>query len=183
MPTPVAPLIGFVLGAAFAWAASAELSRAHDSRGVGRPITLVLAFSALVFAPATTFFLVMAPDWCFAYLIDSEKVPRVLTLALPVLTLASVPLGYLAGAPAARARRLGQLLRVAAVPAVAAAVAVAVVGARLGVAATYAQYHGDFGQRAVAGAPLGWALLWMDGVLLAAMAWTYRSIVRLADRS
>ena len=39
---------------------------------------------------------------------------------------------------------------------------------RLSVQATYAQYHGDFGTRPVAGTPLGWALVWFGAVVLVA---------------
>jgi hypothetical protein len=38
---------------------------------------------------------------------------------------------------------------------------------RLGVHASYAQYHGDFGTRPVSGSPLGFAVLSMTLILLA----------------
>jgi hypothetical protein len=52
---------------------------------------------------------------------------------------------------------------------------------RLGTAASFAQFHGDFGTRSVAGTPLGYALVWMNGVLATAVALTIRQLRGLSS--
>ncbi|HMJ16612.1 MAG TPA: hypothetical protein VK524_34595 [Polyangiaceae bacterium] len=172
MPAPTAPLLGFVLGIAFAWAAADELQRSAGSGGTSRSLVLVTLFSLLCFAPVAAYFLAFVPDWSYAYLVDPERVPNAVDLALALLDAASVPLGFAMAARSASARRLGSMLRLAAVPGLLALAFLMVCLQRLNVHATYAQYHGDFGTRSVAGSPLGYALLWMAAVLGAAIAWT-----------
>jgi hypothetical protein len=71
------------------------------------------------------------------------------------------------------------LVRLIGAPLLAAAVFVVVLFPRLSVQATYSQFHGDFGTRAVAGGPLGYALMWSTLVLVGAAAWTAHSLRRM----
>jgi hypothetical protein len=181
MLAPTAPLLGFVLGIAFAWAASDELARSSGSGATSRSLVLVTLFSLLCFAPIIAYFLAFAPDWSYAYLIDTQRLPSAVDLGLALLSVASVPSGFALAARASGAKRLGSLLRLAAFPALLAVVFLLACLPRLGVHATYAQYHGDFGTRSVAGSPLGYALLWMAFVLTASIAWTARYLRMIAS--
>jgi hypothetical protein len=153
MPAPTAPLIGFVLGIAFAWAAADELGRAASSGTTSRSLVVVTLFSLLVFAPVSAYFL------------------------------ACVPAGFAIAARRASSRRLGPLVQIAALPTLAVGIFLLVASPRLAVSASYAQFHGDFGTRSLAGSPLGYALLWMGLVLFGAVAWTSRSLRRLSRRN
>jgi hypothetical protein len=179
VPAAISPLIGFVLGIAFAWASADELARASGSEPVGRPLVVASLFSLLVFAPASAYFLAFAPDWSYAYVVDSDRLPGAVDLAVILLDVASVPFGFALASRRTRDKELGPLLRLAAVPCLGAVTFVIVTLPQLSVHATYAQYHGDFGTRPVAGSPLGYALLWMNTVLLAAAVYTARALRRL----
>ncbi|MCA9594173.1 MAG: hypothetical protein KC776_12705 [Myxococcales bacterium] len=178
MPAPPAPLIGFLVGVGFAWAAREELGRAGTV--LSRSLVVVCVFGAIVFAPIAAYFLALAPDWSFAYVIDTRRLPRIVELSLVLLDALSVPLGFVLAAPRGTARP-SAWAKLGALPALAVLVFAAAALPRLTVSATYAQYHGDFGVRPVAGSPLGYALLWMSAVLLAAVAWTVHSLRRLGQ--
>lgn len=182
MPAPVAPLVGFSLGVAFAWAAADELGRA-GGYSISRSLVVVTLFSLLVFAPVSAYFLAFAPDWAYAYLVDSQRLPSAVDLGLVLVDAASVPAGFALAARLAGTHKLGQLVQLAAVPALLVAVFLLALLPRLTVHASYAQYHGDFGVRSVAGSPLGYALLWMSAVLLAAVLWTARALRRISQGS
>jgi hypothetical protein len=180
VPAPIAPLVGFVLGVVFAWAAADDLGRAG---GVAtRSLLVVSAFSLAVYAPISGYFLAFAPDWSYVYLVDSQRLPGAVDLGLVLMDAASVPVGFAAAARWARARRAGPILRMGAVPAAAALLTVLITLRRLGVHATYAQFHGDFGVQSVSGSPLGYALLWMTLVLVGAVGFTL-SWLRRASRA
>ena len=183
MPAPVAPLLGFALGALFAWAAGDELSRSPGSAVMSRCLLLVAIFSIVVFAPVTAYFVSFAADWSFAYLVDTERIPGAVDLALVLVTVASVPLGFTVAARSPSVGRVGRLARVAGAPALLSAAFLIVAGPRLALHASYAQFHGDFGVSSVAGSPLGYALLWMDGVLLAGVLLTARAIRRIGEET
>jgi len=181
MPAPVAPLFGFVLGVLFAWAAGSDLARA--SAASSRSLVVVAGFGLLVHAPIAAYFLAAAPDWSWAYLIDTQRLPAALGFGMVLFTAASVPAGFFAGARASAARRLSVLVRIGGAPALLALAFLALAFRRLELEGSYAQYHGDFGTRPVAGSPLGWALLWMCAVLGLAVAWTLRSLRLLSRRA
>jgi hypothetical protein len=182
VPAPVAPLVGFSLGVAFAWAAADELGRAGGF-SISRSLVVVTLFSLLVFAPVSAYFLAFAPDWAYAYLVDSQRLPSAVDLGLVLVDAASVPAGFALAARLASSHRFGQIVQLAAVPALLVAVFLLVSLPRLAVHGSFAQYHGDFGVRSVAGSPLGHALLWMTAVLLAAVAWTVRALRRISQGS
>lgn len=178
----MAPFIGFALGVLFAWAAGAELNRRGSALG-SRALLGAIAFGIGLFAPVAAYFLAFWPDWCFAYVIDTERLPRVLDAALVLLDASSVPLGFLCAARSAAEHRTSALARLALVGSLPAVVLALVAFRRLTISASYAQYHGDFGIRPVVGSALGYALLWMILVLVAATLWTTRNLRLMAADS
>lgn len=178
----MAPFVGFALGVLFAWAAGAELNRRGTALGT-RALLGAIAFGGLLFAPIAAYFLAFWPDWCFAYLIDTERLPRVLDAALVLLNAAAIPMGFLVAARSAAEHRTSTLARLAVAASLPAVVLALATFRRLTISATYAQYHGDFGIRPVVGSALGYALLWMILVLVAATTWTTRSLRLMAADS
>jgi ABC-type uncharacterized transport system permease subunit len=178
MPAPVAPLVGFVLGVAFGWADADALARSHASPIGSRSLVVVALFATLVLAPVGAYFLAFHADWSYAYFIDTRRIPSALDLALVLVDAASVPVGFVVAASRARARRLVPLLVLAAPPALVALIATLAMASRLSIQGSYAQFHGDFGTRAVAGSSLGYGLLWMDALIALGAAWTTRELRR-----
>ncbi len=181
MPAPIAPFIGFALGVAFAWIAADELVRAAGSGVTSRSLVVVTLFSLLVFAPIGAYFIAFNPDWSYAYLVDSQRLPTAVDLGLVLLDAASVPAGFAVAARRASLHRLGAVVRIAALPTAVPVLFVGVLFRRLAIQATYAQFHGDFGTRSAAGSSLGYSLLWMTAVLAAGVLWTSRSLRRIGQ--
>ncbi|WP_437736231.1 hypothetical protein [Sorangium sp. So ce1335] len=195
MPAFVAPLVGFALGALLAWFSAAAPHRPGAPRAAeprlapgsrDRPLALVSLFAVLVFAPVCAYFLVFAPDWSFAYLVDTRRIPSAVDLVLLLLDAASVPAGFAAAhrfASRAGGRPTAQgAVRALAVfgggPIAVALVAVLALSRRLALDGTYRQVEGDFGVHPVAGGPLGYALLWMYTMLAAGFAVTVSALLR-----
>lgn len=180
MPVFVAPLLGFVLGIVFAWSAIGELTAEPGTVWGSRGLQISALFGLLVFAPVAGYFAAFDTDWAFAYLVSARSIPSAIVLSLVILDAVSVPLGFVIGAPHARRRRIGPTLVLAGVPVALVALAVLALSGRLGMAASYDQFHGDFGTRSIAGTALGYALVWMDGVLAVALALTVRELRKLS---
>jgi len=178
----IAPLTGFVLGVVFAWVASEDLARAGSNVVGTRSLVVVTLFSVLVSVPITAYFLIVAQDWSFAYVIESSRLTSALDMGLVLLTAVSTPIGLRAAAHPAAARNIRAVVGMVAVPLVLAATLIALLLPRLSVFGTFAQYHGDFGTRPVAGSFVGNALLWMHAVLIGATVWTLRCLQRLTSR-
>ena len=172
MPALVFPLIGFVIGMGLARLSSNDRGSITESRTVA----LAAGFGAVLLGPATAFLLALAPDWCLAYRVDSRRFPGFFPALLALAAAFGPPLGVLCARAISWSRRprlVGQLL----LATLGLAVAMLVVSsARLGRVATYTQFHDDFGVRAVAGSPLGYALLWLAAILAAGIAVTARGI-------
>lgn len=179
MPAPLAPLLGFSLGVAFAWAAREDLTPGAGGRILTRSFAFVLGFALLVFLPASGYFLVFEPAWSYLYTVEGARRFAALNFVALGATISSVPLGFLIAVPHARTRRAASLVRLAAVPLVLALTVALVGGKRLAVRATYAQFHGDFGVERLAGSSLGWAVMWSVLVTSAAAVYTAHSIRRL----
>jgi len=178
MPALTIPLLGFSLGAVFTFSAAEEVMHSQSAPQT-QAFWVVTLFGVLVFGPAAAYLLGFSPDWSYAYAVDSRRVPIILPMALALVDAASVPLGFLSASRAATARRPAVVFRMAAVPALIAVALMLLVFRRLGIYATYAQYHGDFGMETVAGSPLGYALLWMAAVVAAGVWWTVHLLRRL----
>jgi len=175
VPAFLGPLVGFVLGVALAWLARAEAARRDDSGWSARAAVAAL-YGALVYAPACAYFLIFAGDWSLGYLIDSRAVPSAAGLALALLDAGSVPLGLLAARRALgrRSSRAPMLLGV--VPAVLAVGLLLALFPRLRVEGTFHQVRSDFGIQPVAGGPLGYAILWMNGMIVAGFVAAVRAM-------
>ncbi len=175
MPAFLGPLCGFALGVALAWLARVEAAR-RDDAGWGARAVIAALYGALVFAPACSYFLIFAGDWSLAYLLDSRGVPSAIGLVLVIIDAGSVPLGLLAArrALSRRASRLPMVLGI--VPAAVAVGLVLALFPRLRVEGTYHQIRSDFGTQPVAGGPLGYAILWMNAIILGGFSAAVRAM-------
>ena len=183
MPAFVAPLLGIILGFAFAWSAADEIASDPTSVLGTRSLAIAALFSFLVFAPTAGYFVAFHGDWAFGYLVSAGRLPSAVILSLVLIDALSIPLGYVLAARNARRRRLPQLLSLAALPVGITLLLVLLFAHRLGVSATFAQFHGDFGTQSVAGTSLGYALVWMNAVLAVAVTLTIREIRRISAAS
>lgn len=175
MPAFLGPLVGFVLGVALAWLAQASAARRDDS-GWGARAAIAALYGALVYAPACAYFLIFASDWSLGYLIDGRAVPSAAALALALLDAASVPLGLLAARRALTRRTSRAPMLLGVLPAVLAVGLVLALFPRLRVEGTFHQVRSDFGTQPVAGGPLGYAILWMNGMIIAGFTAAVRAM-------
>ena len=135
---------------------------------------MVALYAALVYAPVNAYFLVVAPDWSFAYLLEAQGLPSAVLLLLVIADAAAVVLGFSLGRR--RSSSIARKLALFAVPAGAALLLVVALFHRFRIDATTQQFRGDFGTRSVAGGPLGYALLWMDAILVAGLVVAARAL-------
>lgn len=164
-------MIGFALGAGLFWSVARELAR--PIRPISGPAVLIAAVLGIcAYAPAVALVLSAEPDWAYAYVIAADQLPRWLSPCLVLLAGIGVPAGFAAALRASRGRPafnqawfwlplvlgLGPLLLFA---------------RRLGLQATFEQYHGDFGVQLLVGGPLGYLLLWLV-LALAGATWLAR---------
>jgi hypothetical protein len=183
MPILIAPCVGLLFGVLFAWIAREDLARSERGPLGSTALILTVAFGFLIHGPVAGYFIVYAPDWSVAYLIDSQRLPTIVDMLSLLLTAASPTIGYfLAIFPASR--RDGTALLRWTVPLLVLVVAVTIVlGPRLGTEANYVQYRGSFGTRSVAGGGLGMSLLWMNAVLFCSAGWVAKSLRQLGQRA
>ncbi len=180
MPIPFAPLLGLSLGALLAWIAAPELARDDGPIAMSRPFAIVAAFAALVWVPVVGYFLAFHGDWSYLYLLPWQRVPSAVDLGLVLVAGAAVVGGFWLAVPPVRRRRFGPIVAMVVVPGALAVAGLTAAAHRLGVSGTYAQFQGDFGTEPIGNSPLGKSVLLMGFVVLLAVAWTVRSIVRLA---
>jgi len=178
-----APFTGFALGTLFAWLSREDLVRGAPAMLAVRSLVIVTVYALLVFGPAAAYFLVFEPAWASAYLLDSGNHTRAFDVALAVLTPVSVVAGYLVTGHAIRRHRPAAALRIGAPSALVALALTLLLFPRLSVQATYAQYHGDFGTRPVAGSPLGYALVWFGAIVLVATLYVASTLRNLEGKS
>ena len=169
------PLLGFALGSCFACLTQAEAER-EDDEGFRSRTRAVSLFALFVFAPVCAYFLIFAGDWAYAYLVDSALVPSALTLVLVVVDGALVPLGFIAAHRVARPRAMHAAMALAYVPLGLATASTLWVVRRLSVEGTFRQVTGHFGTRPIGEGPLGYALVWMLGMLAVGVVVTLRAI-------
>lgn len=175
MPAWIGPLLGFALGAVFAWFCHAEAEHEDDESFRART-AIVALFGALVFAPVCAYFLLFASDWAYAYLVDSRRVPSALTLVLIVIDGLLVPAGFVVAQRAFfhRAERIATAL--AAVPLGTAVVTLILAARRLSLDGSYFQVTSRFGTRPLNASPLGLAVVWMLGMVVVGAALTVRAL-------
>ncbi|MFO0762831.1 MAG: hypothetical protein U0359_40715 [Byssovorax sp.] len=93
-----------------------------------------------------------------------------------LVSAALAPAGFVACRAALRRRSARLLAALALLPS---ALLVTLIGAffpRLAIVGTYAQIQGAFGTEPVPGSPLGYAILWMNGLLIAGLVLTARAL-------
>jgi hypothetical protein len=178
MPAPLGPFVGLALGAIFAWVASESAARKAAPLALA-PLALVTLFGLLVFSPIAAYFIAFEPDWAYAYLLDSSRRLGALHALLLLADVASVPFGFVLVSQSRPGPRGSTLLRLLGGPLLAISLYVVILFPRLAVQATYAQFHGGFGTRPVAGGPLGYAVIWSLVVLAGATSWTAYSLRHL----
>jgi hypothetical protein len=182
MPVAVAPLVGIALGVLFAWAGMEELARVGGGAG-SKALVVAALFGTFVFAPACGYFQAFFPDWSYAYWLDTQQRPIALDLALVVVDGVSVPLGLSLFAKSAASRRTPALARGIAIPSFVAGLSLLAMLPRLRIFGTYAEFHGDFGTEPLTGSPVGYALIWMIGIVAGAVMWTLQVLRRLSEPS
>lgn len=176
-----APLLAFVLGVLYAWAASDELARAGSGWLGSRAIVLVSVFGLLVPVPITGYFLALAQDWSYAYCLEDGRLATALDMCLVAATGVSTPIGFRMAAPSATSRELRPAVGLVTGPLLLTAVVIAALMPRLSVFGTYAQFHGDFGTRPLAGSFVGTALLWTNAILVGSAVFTFRCLQRMTS--
>ena len=183
MPVPFAPLLGFVLGAALAYAAALELSRTDGPLVASRPFAVVVGFAALVYTPFCGYFVAFHGDWAYVYQVAWRGVPSALDFALVLFGGASVVLGFLAAVPLVKRRKTGALAALAVAPAGIGLALLALTARRLAWSATYAQFHGEFGAEPLAASTLGRGVLLMGIVLVLGIAWCVRAMLVMGSEA
>lgn len=179
MPVVSALLLGFALGAGLAWATARELSRAVQGLA-SRALLIVGLLALLAYAPAVVLVTTLAPAWSFAYLIDPEQLPIWFMPVYALLVTGCVPVGFSSALARPHAARGTFHRRWVAVPAVLALLVLAPCFPRLTVVGSFDQFHADYGAQPVAGAPLGYALIWMLAGVCVASLCAYRALASLA---
>ncbi len=179
MPVLIALPFGLCLGVAFAWLSRRELRRVANELA-SRGLAIAALFGLFVLAPVSAYFLAFEPDWCLAYLVDTSQASPALSLALLLLTVCSVPGGFLLSRMLlARGADDAALLRALAVTLVATLGAVMLGLRRFAVQGSYAQFHGDFGTQPLAGSSLGYAILLLGFWLTAGLGFAVWNLRRL----
>lgn len=180
MPIPFAPLVGFLLGVAFAWSAATELGRDDGPLVASRPFAVTLAFAGLVYVPVVGYFAAFHGDWSYVYVLAWRNVPSALDFALVLVGAGAVLLGFVAAVPLVRKRRQGAVVMMAVVPAAMALALLALTARRLTYSATYAQFHGDFGTEHISASALGRGVLFMGLMLALGAGWCVRALWGMA---
>jgi hypothetical protein len=183
MPIPFAPLFGFALGGILAWVAGAELVRDDGPIVASRPFAVVTAFAALVWLPVVGYFVAFHGDWSYVYVVPWQRVPSAVDLGLVLLASAAVVGGFCLAVGPVRKRRSGPIVAIVVVPGILGTVGLLVSAHRLALSGTFAQFHGDFGTAPIGSSPLGKGVLFMGIVLSAGIAWTVRSLLRMATEA
>lgn len=176
MPALIAPLVGFALGAALAWAARRELSHHGGPLWTARSFVISLLYAVLLFGPVAGYFASFETDWAFAYLIDAAHASPALVLTSVMLDMVAVVTGFVVGSRPARKRKMFALLPLVTVPNALAAIVFAVLSRRLAVHGTTAEYRREFGLESFAGSPAAYAVLFFGACLLLGTTFTMREL-------
>jgi hypothetical protein len=180
VPIAFAPLAGFAFGAALAWVAAPALARDDGPVTFSTPFALVSAFAALLWLPIVGYFVAFHADWSYLYLVSAQRVPSAVDLGLVLLSAAAVPGGFFVAARPVRKGRMGPAAVLVAAPLAVVVAGIAAASSRLAVSGTYAQFHGEFGTEPIGASTLGKGVLLMASLLALGLAWTARSLARMA---
>jgi len=172
MPLPLAIPVALLLGMSLAWIARGELARSEVPLALARPFLATVGMAILVLAPVLGYFAALHGDWSYLYLVPTSRVPSAVDLLFVLGAALLAPVGFAAAAPLAIAKRGTRLLQIGAVLAAVVLVAAALAARRLGVSASFAQYHGGFGVVPLGKSSLGRGVLVSWLAVAAAYAWT-----------
>jgi hypothetical protein len=165
---------------ALAWGGRVELAQTDEPLVLSRPFAVVGGLAVFLYAPVVAYFAALHGDWAYLYFVPWRKIPSAVDLALVLVSVASVAGGFVIAVPSAIAKRGEHLTRLAAIPAVLAIVIVVLGARRLGVSASYAQFHGDFGTLPIGRSTLGRGVLASWIALSAGVFWALRALRRSA---
>lgn len=171
MPLLLAPFAAALLGVAFGLVGRDEVRRTSAPPSSTRGFLVVALVSLLLLAPSLGYFVAFYPDWSYAYFVDGERVPSAVELVAVLLICALGPLAYAWTATSLRRHAVRELVRGISALVVLFAAALAWIGPRLLVAATFGGFHDGIDVRPVGGTSLGASILWIDGCLLGGAAW------------
>ncbi len=172
MPLPLAPFVAALLGVVFALVGRDEVRRTTTPPSSTRGFLVSALVSLLLLAPALGYFVAFYPDWSYAYFLPGERVPSAIELLEIAAITVIAPATYAWTAIALRRHAVRELVRGVGALVVLLTVAIAWIGPRLAVAATYGGYHDGIDVKPLGGTSLGASILWIDGCLLAGVAWT-----------
>jgi len=179
VPIPLAWLVAFALGGAFARVAQAEIARSEVALVASRAMAIVVGFAGIVFLPVVGYFAAFHGDWAYLYFVSWQNVPSALDLALVLLAASLVPAGFAAAVALIRTRRSRATRAISAlvgVPVGLAAVLAIAFAHRLRVSASGAQYVGGFGVEPITTSALGKGVLCALLALMAGVAWAVRAL-------
>jgi hypothetical protein len=182
VPLPLAPLVAALLGVAFGLVGRDEVRRTTASPTATRGFLVLSLVALLLFAPALGYFLAFYPDWAWSYLVPGARVPSAVDLVIVLLVAGCAPLAYGWTASALRRHAVRELVRGVSALVVLFLVAFSLLGPRMIVAGTYAAFHEGYDLATPSGTSLGVSIVWIDGCLLAGIAWA-ASRVRALGRA
>jgi hypothetical protein len=183
VPIPLALCCGLIFGLASARVTQALLQRASGAPYASPAFAVAVAFGWLVLGPLAGVCAALSPDWTLCYLIDSQHSPVMLETVTLVIVASSVPAGFLWGAALVARRHQNALGRYLAGGAVLALALCLGLWKRIATQSTYAQFHGDFGLRPLAGTEFGYLILWLLLLLGLTSTWTLFSLFKLSQRA
>ncbi len=182
MPLPLAPVVAALLGVAFALVGRDEVRRSSGAASATRGFLVVALVALGLLAPALGYFLWFYPDWAFCYLVPGSRVPSALSLVAVLLVASLGPLSFTWAASALRRHGVRELVRGVSALIVLLVITIAFLGPRLVVAGTHTAFKEGYDLSPVGGTSLGLSILWIDGCLLAGIAWA-ASRVRALGRN
>jgi hypothetical protein len=96
------------LGVFFAWCASARIRA--DGPWSQPSLSIVGSYVAIILIPCTAYLYLAHPDWCWMYLFDASRVPRLFVVPIVAATAAATVGGYNGTARMLRIDRLRPLV-------------------------------------------------------------------------
>ncbi len=148
-----------------------------------RPFVVVAAFAALVWLPAVGYFVAFHGDWSYLYVVPWQRVPSAVDLGLVLFAGAAVLGGFWLAVGPVRKRRTGPIAAIVVLPSVLGVAGLTAFARHLAVSGTFAQFQGDFGTSPIGASSLGKGVLFMGVVVALGVAWTVRSLLRMASDS
>jgi hypothetical protein len=181
VPLPLAPLVAALLGVAFGLLGRDEVRRTTASPTATRGFLVLTLVALLLLAPALGYFLAFYPDWAWSYLVPGARVPSAVDLVAVLIASGVAPLAYVWTASALRRHAVRELVRGVSALVVFFAIGFALLGPRMIVAGSYAAYHEGYDLASPSSTSLGVSIVWIDGCLLAGVAWAATRIRALSQ--